>query len=78
MAYDTSPTSYDERLNYLNLFFTAVFICECIIKIIAYGVGGYFFSGWNQFDFFVVCASIVDVVMAQMGKQVLSFLRAGP
>lgn len=68
MAYDTSPVDYDANLNNLNLFFTAVFICECLLKIIAYGFSGYFFSGWNKFDFFVVMASIVDIIMSQMGK----------
>ncbi|KAL4431577.1 hypothetical protein ABPG74_017282 [Tetrahymena malaccensis] len=78
MAYDTSPQEYDQILNDLNIFFTSVFITEAIIKIIAFGLQGYFFNGWNQFDFFVVCASIVDIVTTSMGKQFISFLRAGP
>jgi len=27
------------------------------------GFNGYWISGWNQFDFFVVLASIVDIIM---------------
>ncbi|KAL4477034.1 hypothetical protein ABPG72_011731 [Tetrahymena utriculariae] len=78
MVYDTSPQSYDLILNDLNIFFTSVFITEAIIKIIAFGPQGYFFNGWNQFDFFVVCASIVDIVTIYMGRQLVAFLRAGP
>lgn len=62
MAYDTSPSSYDDLLTNVNYGFTAVFIFECILKIIAFGPGGYFFNSWNKFDFFVVVASIVDII----------------
>ncbi|KAL4475075.1 hypothetical protein ABPG74_001771 [Tetrahymena malaccensis] len=78
MAYDTSPQSYDKILNYLNLAFTSVFIAECVCKIIAYNPQGYFYKGWNQFDFFVVCASIVDIIMTFLGKSFIGFLKAGP
>ncbi|EWS72781.1 cation channel family transporter (macronuclear) [Tetrahymena thermophila SB210] len=78
MTYDTSPQSFDQILSNINLAFTSVFIAESICKIIAYGPQGYFYKGWNQFDFFVVCASIVDIVMTFLGKSVIGFLRAGP
>lgn len=38
MAYDTSPASYDTILAYINLGFTAVFVIEAILKVIAYGI----------------------------------------
>lgn len=78
MSYDTSDSDYDLILTNINLAFTTVFIAECISKIIAYGVKGYFYKGWNQFDFFVVCTSIIDIVMTYSGNSVLSFLRVGP
>ncbi|KAL4477028.1 hypothetical protein ABPG72_011725 [Tetrahymena utriculariae] len=78
MTYDTSPKDYDAILTNINLAFTSVFIAESICKIIAYGPQGYFYKGWNQFDFFVVCASIVDIVMTFLGKSVIGFLKAGP
>lgn len=40
MAYDGSPALYDKALENINLGFTSVFICETILKIIAYGPGG--------------------------------------
>lgn len=60
MAYDTSPASYDAFLQDVNLFFSGVFFTECVLKLIAFGPSGYFFSSWNRFDFFVVLASILD------------------
>ena len=44
-----------------NYFFTAVFICEMLLKLFALGAF-YFRSGWNCFDFFLVVASVVDIV----------------
>ena len=78
LAYDTSPASYDEILNIINLFFTSIFIKEAIFKLIAYGPRGYFYEGWNQFDFFVVLASLLDIFMTFSGKSVIKFLKIGP
>ena len=49
-------------LEFLNNIFTTVFLAEAILKIIGYG-RSYFKNSWNQFDFFVVVASMFDVVM---------------
>lgn len=55
MAYETSTKDYDESIKTVNLVFTSIFIMECVLKLIAYGLKGYFYNGWNRFDFFVVC-----------------------
>ena len=68
MSYETSVPEYDNVLNNINLAFTVVFIVEFLIKIIAYGAQGYFYKGWNQFDFSVVCVSIIDIIMDFSGK----------
>ena len=34
-------------------------------------------SGWNKFDLFVVCSSIIDLIMNSMGNGI-AFLRVGP
>lgn len=62
----------------MNIFFTAVFLAEAIIKLTAFGPSSYFFDSWNRFDFFVVCASIVDLMLSLIGKQAFSFLKSGP
>jgi hypothetical protein len=77
MAYETSATEYDTVLSNLNLAFTAVFIWEAIIKLTAYGIEGYFNNSWNNFDFFVVVASIIDFSMDSLGTS-LKGLKIGP
>jgi len=47
MGYETSPTAYDSILTNINLGFSCVFISECIIKMIAYGINGYFYKSSN-------------------------------
>ena len=48
----------------LNLFCTCVFIGEATIKLIALGVGEYFLSGWNVFDFTVVMLALPDLLVS--------------
>lgn len=78
MAYEGSKPDYDLVLKYINLGFTTVFISEAIIKLIAYSPINYFKSGWNQFDFFVVTASILDIILEFLGKSFINFLSVGP
>jgi hypothetical protein len=69
-------------LDAINYFFSSIFLIECILKITAMGFKGYWMSIWNQFDFFVVAASVIDIMMSlTMGKSSgggTSFLRVGP
>ena len=46
---------------------------EATLKLIAYG-GSYFGNSWNKFDFFVVFASIFDVMMEIMGDNSFDWL----
>ena len=41
----------------------------------AYGFRGYYHSPWNRFDFFVVLASISEIVLADFGYITRSFLQ---
>jgi len=47
------------------------------LKIIGYGLS-YFRNGWNQFDFFVVVASLFDVVMDLLPSGGLQGFSAAP
>lgn len=67
LSYDTSPSSYDNILSNINLAFSSVFILECLLKIIAYGINGYFYKSSNSFDFFVVSVSIIDIIFTYSG-----------
>ena len=54
-------------LDELNLIFSFIFIGELILKLITYSKS-YFLSGWNIFDFFVVCASFIDIIVRFSGS----------
>lgn len=60
-----------------NNIFTAIFIIEAMLKLIAYG-DTYFNNTWNQFDFFVVISSIIDIFMTAVGQSALKDLKAAP
>ena len=76
MAFDLSDETYDLALTYVNYIFTGIFIAECIIKLTAYGPIGYFHSAWNRFDFFVVVASIGDLVIQNIDGIDAKFLKS--
>ena len=78
LTYEGSSNAYDDALNNINYFFTAVFIFECIAKIIGLGIKKYWLNTWNRFDLFVVISSLVDIIMSFLGGGGFSFLRVGP
>jgi hypothetical protein len=47
------------------------------LKLFAYG-DTYFNNSWNQFDFFVVISSIIDVLMSVGGNDALKDFSAAP
>lgn len=53
-------------LKITNYIFSTVFLVECVLKLFAYR-SAYFQTAWNQFDFFVVCASIIDLGLELIG-----------
>jgi len=65
----TSTTS--DILDRINFIFSIIFIVECILKLSAFGKA-YFISGWNIFDFFVVMASIMDIILQYTGLKTAS------
>jgi hypothetical protein len=76
MSYDGSTDTYNTVLDYINLIFTSIFILECCVKLIALGPNGYFYHGWNKFDFFVVFSSIVDLIVSNSTSANSSFLKS--
>ena len=59
----TMTPVHKQALEVLNYIFCVVFVCECILKLFGLGVRRYFRDGWNDFDFVLVCFSIVDLVL---------------
>jgi hypothetical protein len=49
-------------LDIVNLCFTAIFILEAVIKILAYKKV-YFRDSWNRFDFFIVVVSVIEIIL---------------
>ncbi|OTF79819.1 hypothetical protein BLA29_012682, partial [Euroglyphus maynei] len=43
-----------EYLGYMDKFFTIIFICEMLIKWLAFGFAGYFTNVWCWLDFVIV------------------------
>ena len=76
LSYEGSSSSFNLFLTIVNYIFTGIFIIECLIKLIAYGIRPYFHSSWNRFDFFVVIASIVDLAVANIEGFDASFLKS--
>jgi hypothetical protein len=76
MNYEGCDEGYEQFLTTLNIIFTSIFIGECVLKIAGYGISGYFYFGWNKFDFFVVIASIVDLIIANIDGIDASFLKS--
>jgi hypothetical protein len=76
MNFENSSNEYNQALTIVNYIFTGIFIAECLLKLCAYGFEGYFHSGWNKFDFFVVVASIVDLVVANIDGIDAAFLKS--
>ena len=63
MAYDEAAQEYSTTLEDLNYSFTAVFAVEATLKITGLGLS-YFKDRWNQFDFFVVTMSLLDITLS--------------
>jgi hypothetical protein len=61
-------------INVLEYIFLAIFIVECVLKIIAYGffVGktAYLKDGWNWLDFVVVVTGLLAIALMYSGIQV--------
>lgn len=66
IANDDISDEMTNTLTTLNTVFSYIFIFELTLKIIAYG-RAYFLSVWNIFDFFVVSASILDIILQYSG-----------
>jgi hypothetical protein len=57
----------NEVINIINVFFTAIFVIESILKIIAFDLN-YFKRKWNLFDFLIAFGSIIGVCLEYAGK----------
>jgi hypothetical protein len=56
--YLSQRPTLDAILTYSNYFFAVIFGLEFLLKLIGYGVVGYFTSFWNLLDVFIVAVSV--------------------
>ena len=75
--YEGASENYLKLLELINYFFTFVFTLEAILKLGAFGLR-YFYNSWNRFDFFVVIASLMDIILSLVENSSAKFLRVGP
>lgn len=67
VAQDDQSQSRKDTLSNINFAFSVVFIMELALKLLAFNKA-YFLSGWNMFDFFVVMASVLDIILSTTGS----------
>jgi Ion transport protein len=66
-SFDQYPEpSYIKELDYINSFFSAVFIIEMFVKIAAHGFRQFFKDSFHFFDGMVVFFSTVDLVISNL------------
>ena len=75
MACDYHRIEEDEQIYkvYQNTMdsFAYVYYCEFVLKLIALGPRGYFQDNWCRFDFFLVCASLLDQFATELLAEVM-------
>ena len=76
LVFENCPPVYEEMLTIINYIFTGIFIAECLVKLVGLGPVAYFHTGWNKFDFFVVVASILDIIIANIDGIDAAFLKS--
>nr|QFP39652.1 voltage-gated calcium channel subunit alpha 1-like protein [Tridacna squamosa] len=66
MKFHGQSQTYSQVLDYLNMFFTAVFTLEFILKLAAFRFKNYFGDPWNVFDFVIVLGSFIDIIYTEV------------
>ncbi|OXA55268.1 Muscle calcium channel subunit alpha-1 [Folsomia candida] len=75
MKFYNQPDWYTDILAKGNIFFTAVFTIEFMLKLAAFGVKVYFADAWNVFDFLIVVGSFVDIIFEDLNVSFLKLFR---
>lgn len=65
--------------NNFDICLNAIFLFECVCKNIALGFcmeeGSYLRESWNKLDFFIVCSSLFDMMLANVDIPAIKILR---
>ncbi|XP_073945551.1 ca[2+]-channel protein alpha[[1]] subunit T isoform X2 [Choristoneura fumiferana] len=71
IEYYRMPPVLAYALKIFNYFFTAVFILEAIMKLVALGFKIYLKDKWNQLDVIIVILSIVGIVLEELETNII-------
>ncbi|XP_037028717.1 voltage-dependent T-type calcium channel subunit alpha-1G isoform X5 [Bradysia coprophila] len=71
LEYYMMPIALEYTLKIFNYFFTAVFILEAIMKLIALGFKIYMKEKWNQLDVGIVILSVVGIVLEELETNII-------
>uniref|UniRef100_A0A8D9B9F1 Voltage-dependent T-type calcium channel subunit alpha-1G n=1 Tax=Cacopsylla melanoneura TaxID=428564 RepID=A0A8D9B9F1_9HEMI len=71
MEFYMMPMALTYALKIFNYFFTAVFILECIMKLIALGFHIYLKDRWNGLDIGIVILSIVGIALEEVESKII-------
>ncbi len=74
------PNDLHDQISFvLDLFFTVCFTLEAILKVVSMGFivepGSYLRDSWNQLDFFIVIASLIDQAVTTVDIPMIKVLR---
>ncbi|KAJ8283607.1 hypothetical protein COCON_G00024570 [Conger conger] len=62
----SQPQSLERALKYCNYFFTATFVLEAVLKLIAFGFRRFFKDRWNQLDLAIVLLSVMGITLEEI------------
>lgn len=71
LEYYMMPIALEYALKIFNYFFTAVFILESTMKLVALGFKLYLKEKWNQLDVAIVMLSVVGIVLEELETKII-------
>ncbi|XP_064478455.1 voltage-dependent T-type calcium channel subunit alpha-1G-like isoform X2 [Ornithodoros turicata] len=71
MEFYRMPVELEYALKIFNYFFTAVFLLELSMKVVALGIPRYLVDKWNQLDILIVILSIMGIVLEEMKSDLI-------
>uniref|UniRef100_A0A061QLN8 Putative calcium-channel-like protein n=1 Tax=Cupiennius salei TaxID=6928 RepID=A0A061QLN8_CUPSA len=71
MEFYMMPKKLEYALKVFNYFFTAVFVVEACMKVLALGLVKYIKNRWNQLDVFIVGLSVAGIVLEKMESDLI-------
>ncbi|KAM7297492.1 voltage-dependent T-type calcium channel subunit alpha-1H [Ixodes scapularis] len=71
MEFYRMPLELEYALKIFNYFFTAVFLLELSMKVVALGIPRYLTDKWNQLDILIVILSIMGIVLEEMKSDLI-------